>query len=159
MLQPTAGNCYQHPRLDASNATGYTAAHQHPNATLTYREPLPDDCPPDTADEITSPSLVYRLARAYPPTEDDSRSQRAERPDRAFRNINECQARSLSVRTNLVSAMELMGLRPMRGRMLCQVQLDHGAGHMMQTGEDPHRSTWWPLADYDIMANCPLVTT
>ena len=108
---------------------------------MTYREPLPDDCPPDTADEITSPRLVYRLVRNYPPTDDDFHSQRAERPDRVFRNISECQARGLSVRTNLVSAMELMGFRTMRGRMLCQVQVDHGAGRIMQTSGDPHHST------------------
>ena len=28
---------------------------------MTYREPLPVDCPPDTAYETTSPRLVYRL--------------------------------------------------------------------------------------------------
>ena len=108
---------------------------------MTYREPLPDDCPPDTADEITSPSLVYRLVRNYPPIKDDFRSQRAKRSDRVFRNVSEYQARGLSVRTNLVSAMELMGFRPMRGRMLCQVQMDHGAGRIMQTSGDPHHST------------------
>ena len=126
---------------------------------MTYREPLPDECPPDGAEEIDAPRVVYRLVRSNPPTDDDFRSQLAERPDRIFRNITECQARGLSVRTNLDSAMELMGFRTMRGRMLCQVQLDHGAGRIMQTGEDPDHSTWWPLADYDILANCSLVTT
>ena len=125
---------------------------------MTYRESLPDNCTPDTADEITSPRLVYRLVRNNPPTDDDFCSQRAEQPDRVFRNISECQARGLSVRTDLESAVDLMGLRTMRGRMLCQVQLDHGSGRIMQTGEDPHHSTWWPLADYLILANCSLVT-
>ena len=97
--------------------------------------------------------------RNNPPTDDDFRSQRAEQPDRVFRNISECQARGLSVRTDLESAVDLMGLRTMRGRMLCRVQLDHGSGRIMQTGEDPHHSTWWPLADYLILANCSLVTT
>ena len=64
---------------------------------MTYRESLPENCPPDTADEITSPRLVYRLVRNNPPTDDDFRSQRAEQPDRVFRNISECQARGLSV--------------------------------------------------------------
>ena len=53
----------------------------------------------------------------------------------------------------------LVGLRTTRGRMLCQVQLDHGSGRIMQTGGDQHHSTWWPLADYLILANCALVTT
>jgi hypothetical protein len=126
---------------------------------MTYREPLPDDCPPDEADEITSPRVVYRLVRNNPPADEDFISQRAQRPDRVFRNINECQARGLSVRTDLDSAVELTGLRTMRDRMLCQVQLAHGAGRIMQTGEDPHHSTWWPLADYDVPASCSMVTT
>ena len=97
--------------------------------------------------------------RNNPPTDDDFRSQRAEQPDRVFRNISECQARGLSVRTDLESVVDLMGLRTIRGRMLCQVQLDHGSGRIMQTGGDSHHSTWWPLADYLILVNCSLVTT
>ena len=96
--------------------------------------------------------------RNNPSTDDDFRSELAERLDRIFRNITECQTRGRSVRTDLDSAMELMGFRTMRGGMLCQVQLDHGAGRIMPTGED-HHSTWWPFADYDILANCFLVTT
>ena len=124
---------------------------------MLYREPLPDDCPPAAAEEIDAPRAVYRLVRNNPATADDFRSQRAERPGRTFRNVTECQARGLSVRTNPESAMELMRLRAMRGRMLCAVQLDSGAGSIMQTGEDPAHSTWWPLADYDILANCSVV--
>ena len=74
--------------------------------------------------------------RNNPSTDDDFRSELAERLDRIFRNITECQTRGRSVRTDLDSAMELMGFRTMRGGMLCQVQLDHGAGRIMQTGED-----------------------
>ena len=127
--------------------------------TMTYREPLPDDCPPDEAAEITSPLLVYRLVRNNPPTYEDFISQRAQRPNRVFRNISECQARGLAVRTDLDSAVELMALRTMRGMMLCQVQLNHGAGRVMQTGQDPHHSAWWPLADYDVLASSSMVTT
>ena len=59
---------------------------------MTYREPLPDDCPPDQAEEINSPRVVYRLVRNNPPNDDDFRSQRAERPERVFRNATECQS-------------------------------------------------------------------
>ena len=125
---------------------------------MNYREPLPNDCPPDEAEEIDAQRVVYRLVRNTPPNDDDFRSQRAERPHQVFRNITECQARGLSVRTDQNSATELMQLRSMRGRMLCEIRLDCGAGQIMQTGEDPDHSTWWPLADYDILANCSLVT-
>ena len=126
---------------------------------MLYREPLPDNCPPDTAEEIDEPHIVYRLVRNNPPRDDDFQSQRAERPERVFRNATECEARGLSVRTDLDSATELMTMRTMRGRMLCEVRLDLGAGKIMQTGEDPFHSTWWPLADYDILGNCSVVTT
>ena len=126
---------------------------------MTYREPPPENCPSDEAEEIDAPRVVYRLVRNNPPTDDDFQSQRAERPDRIFRNITEFQARGLSVRTGLAFAVELMGLRTMRGRMLYQVRLDNDAGRIMQTGEDPDHTTWWPLADYDILANCSLVST
>ena len=53
--------------------------------------------------------------------------------------------------------MDLLKLRNMRGKKLCTVILDRGAGRIMQTGKDPHHSTWWPLANYDILANCSLV--
>ena len=35
-------------------------------ATMTYREPLPDDYPPDEAEEIGFPRVVYRLVRNHP---------------------------------------------------------------------------------------------
>ena len=54
---------------------------------MTYRELLPDNCPPDAAEEIDAPSVVYGLVRNNPPTDDDFRPQRAERPDRIVRNI------------------------------------------------------------------------
>ena len=60
---------------------------------MTYREPLPEDCPPDNAQEITAPRVVYRLVRSNPPTDDDFRSQREERPDQVFHDVTECRAR------------------------------------------------------------------
>ena len=59
---------------------------------MNYREPLPEGCPPDDAEEITAPRVVYRLVRNDPPTSYDFRSQRAESPRRVFRRVSECQA-------------------------------------------------------------------
>ena len=47
---------------------------------MTYRELLSEGCPPDDAWEITAHRAVYRLVRNNPPTDDDFRSQRAEKP-------------------------------------------------------------------------------
>ena len=70
---------------------------------MSYREPLSDNCPPNTADEITSPHIAYRLVRNIPPIDDDFRSQRAEKPTAQF-NVSECRARVMPVFTNLSDA-------------------------------------------------------
>ena len=124
---------------------------------MTYREPLPDNCPPDTADEITSPRLVYRLVRHNPPNDDEFQSQRAERPDRVFRDVTECQARGLSVFASRNVAEQLSSSGSLQGTAICQVTLAPGAGRIQPTGRRSHH-TWWPLANYDILANCQVVT-
>ena len=43
---------------------------------MNHREPLPEDCPPGEAEEISVPFTVYRLVRNDPPTDDDFRSQK-----------------------------------------------------------------------------------
>ncbi len=124
---------------------------------MTYREPLPDNCPPDTADEITSPRLVFRLVRNNPPTDDDFQSQQAERPDRVFRDVTECQARGLSVFASRTFAEQLSTRGSLQGTAICQVILAPGAGSIQPTGRRSHH-TWWPFADYDILANSQVVT-
>ena len=124
---------------------------------MTYREPLPEDCPPDSAEEISTPRVVYRLVRNSPPTDDDFRSQRAERPNRAFPGVSECQARGVSVFARRDVAESLVARGNLRGAVVCQVTLARGAGYIMPTGRRSHH-TWWPLADYDILANCQVTT-
>ena len=124
---------------------------------MTYREPLPDDCPPDTAEDITSSRVFYRLVRNIPPTDDDFRSQRAERPNRIFRDVTECQARGLSIFASIDVAAQLSKSGSLRGTTVCRVTLAPGAGRIQPTGRRSHH-TWWPLHDYDILANCQVVT-
>ena len=121
---------------------------------MSYREPLPEGCPPDAAKEIAAPQEVFRLTRTNPPTLADFRSQRAEKPGRAFPGVTECQACGLSVfadRQDLV--MKALKLPYLRGRLVCRVALDAGAGRIQQTGQPSHH-TWWPLAAFDILAHC-----
>ena len=82
---------------------------------MLYRELLPDDCPPDDAEKIDAARFVYRLVRNNPPTDDDFLSQRAERPDQIFRDVTECQARGLSVFTNLNIAERLSASGRLQG--------------------------------------------
>ena len=123
---------------------------------MSYREPLPDDCPPNDAEGIDAPRIVYRLVRNNPPTDDDFRSQRAERPEQIFRDVTECQARGLSVFTNLNIAERLSTSGRLQGMAVCRVTLATGAGRIQPTGRRSHH-TWWPLADYDILTNCQVV--
>lgn len=120
---------------------------------MSYRESLPEGCPPDASEEIVAPRDVYRLLRSSPPTLGDFRSQRAEKPDREFLGIAECQARGLSVYAEKADCEKLLKLSHMRNRTVCRVRLDGGSGRLQQTFQPSHH-TWWPLASFDILAHC-----
>ena len=119
---------------------------------MLYREPLPDDCPPDDAEEINAARFVYRLVRNNPPNDDDFRSQRVEKPTARF-NVSECRARGLSVFANRRVAERLAKKPNLADSAICQVVLTTGAGRIKRTGGRSHY-TWWPYKDYDILANC-----
>jgi hypothetical protein len=121
---------------------------------MSYREPLPEDCPPNEAEEITAARAVFRLSRSNPATLDDFLSQRAEKPEAVFQ-VTECQARGLSVFADRSGAENARKLPKLKGRFICRVQLETGAGRIQQTGRPPHH-TWWPLAEFDILAHCQM---
>ena len=125
---------------------------------MNYREPLPDGCPPDTAEEIIQPRDVFRLVRTDPPTEEDFKSQRAEKPGHTFSGVDECQVRGLSVHTERRDSENALKLPKLRGRLICRLRLGFGAGKILQTGRRSHH-TWWPLADYDVLVQCTVETT
>ena len=124
---------------------------------LEYLEPLPDDCPPDDADEIVEPRIVYRLVRIDTPSLDDFRSFRALNPDRELRNVTECQMRGVSVFMNLKGVDSVRQRRNLRGMLICEVALDKGAGRILLTNPETSHCAWWPLAGFDILANCRVI--
>lgn len=79
-------------------------------------------------------------------------SLRAERPEATFR-CSECHARGVSVLDCLAACERALKLPRLRGRRVCSVRLDNGAGYIQQTFQPSHH-TWWPLADWDILAHC-----
>ena len=123
---------------------------------MSYRETLPDGCPPEAAEEITSPREVFRLVRGNPPTLDDFRSQRAEKPNADFQ-VSECQSRGLSVFAERRDSERALKLPRLRGRLICRLGLKAGAGRIQQTGRPSHH-TWWPLAAFDILEHCRVET-
>ncbi len=124
---------------------------------MAYREPLPPDCPPDDAVEIAGPYIVYRLVRHNPPVDGDFRSQLAENPSMTLHNVTKCQARGLSVFSGSSDALRRTKSGKLKGAMLCEVTLDRGSGRIRRTGSRSGHQTWWPLADFDILANCRVV--
>ena len=138
--------------FDAGALPGYNVA-MVADCHMIYREPLPANCPPDDAEEITARCRVYRLVRHNPPVADDFRSQRAAKPHLILHNVTECQARGLSVFTARNDAGRRTRAPRLQGTMVCEVLLDQGAGRIQQTGRGSHH-TWWPWADFDILANC-----
>lgn len=121
---------------------------------MSFRDQLPDGCPPNEAEEITWEREVFRLVRNDPPDEQDFLSQRQEQPDRAFRGVTECQTCGLSVFAVKDDAVaKALKLPNLKGRKVCRVKLSHGAGHIQQTFQPSHH-TWWPLAAFDLLGNC-----
>lgn len=121
---------------------------------MSYREPLPEGCPPNAAEEIATPWEVFRLVRTDPPTLDDFRSQRQEKPDRIFPGVTECQACGLSVFADRRDAeAKALKLPYLKNRKICRVTLPAGAGRIQQTFQPSHH-TWWPLAAFDILTHC-----
>ena len=118
-----------------------------------FRELLPLGCPPTGAQEITAERIVSRLVRTDPPTDSDFQSQRAENPNNPFRGVSECQARGLSVYSNMRHAEKQLKKQSLRGRLICQVTLDRGAGYILEMGRRSH-FTWWPFASFPILTRC-----
>ena len=118
-----------------------------------YKEQLPEGCPPDTAKYITETQEFFRLVVTNPPTDDDFRSQRSENPSQKFNNVSECQACGLSVSAEKQYLQRLLKLSKFRESLICRVTLELGAGFIQKTGRDSHH-TWWPFADFDILAHC-----
>jgi len=125
---------------------------------MSYRDFLPEGCPPDAAEEIGTEQIVFRLVRTDPPTAQDFLSQRQEKPERVFAGVSECEARGLSVFAERRDAeAKALKLPHLKNRKICRVLLPAGAGRIQQTFQPSHH-TWWPLAAFDIQAHCGVGT-
>lgn len=119
-----------------------------------YRETLPENCPPAQAKEVQQPQVFYRLVKTNPPTDQDFDSARALKPSRKFRKTSECQARGLSIYLSPQQTEAMKHVVP--AHLCCQITLSKGAGPILETQKGSHH-TWWPLADFDILANCKVI--
>jgi hypothetical protein len=124
---------------------------------MSYLKPLPDNCPPAESEEITAERVVYRLVSANPPKLEDFRSQRAQRPEAVFLGVSECLTRGLSVHTEQSDSEKMRKLPRFRGSLVCRIRLANGAGQIQQTFQPSHH-TWWPLAAFEILSHCRVLT-
>lgn len=122
-----------------------------------FLEELPPECPPSDAEEIKNNRDVFRLVSHSPPTLNDFRSQRAEKPDRVFKGVCECVARGLSVLATLEAGRNACLLPTLKGKKIARVTLGHGSGFIKPTGSNPEHRTWWPLASYDILVHSHVI--
>jgi hypothetical protein len=123
-----------------------------------YREELPDGCPPSEAEEINGPVDFFRLVKSNPATERDFISKKARFPKREFPG-EECIARGLSGLDTQTAAEHVRRLPPWKNKrmLICRVRLSAGAGKIMRT-RGPNHLTWWPYADYVILNCCEVVS-
>jgi hypothetical protein len=125
---------------------------------MSYRDSLPASCPPDAAEEIAAPWVVYRLVRTDPPTPNDFLSKRQENPSKVVPGVTECQMCGLSVFVDKQDVVaKALKLPHLKNRKICQVMLTAGAGRIQQTFQASHH-TWWPLATFDILEHCGVET-
>jgi hypothetical protein len=119
-----------------------------------FREPLPEGCPPAVAEELGHDLTVFRIVRTAAPSLDDFRSQREEKPNGSFR-VSECVARGVSIFTDEKDAKNALLLPRLAGRRLARLKIGAGSGvvHDTPSGAFPSHRTWWPFADYDILAH------
>ena len=91
--------------------------------TATFRDELPEGCPPENADKIRRETICYRLVHNDPPIADDFRSQRTLEPNRDF-GVSECRARGLSIFMQAADAVRVaQRSRNLRGAK-CPVDLE-----------------------------------
>lgn len=108
---------------------------------MDFLETLPSDCPPPEAEELTAEKTVYRIAQERPPTLDDFRSQRCEKPKARF-NLPECFVCGVSVFTNEEHATAKLKLPKFKGMHVARIRLFSGSGCILQTFAASHHTLW-----------------
>lgn len=111
-----------------------------------FAEELPENCPP--ADAISPDSKTfYRLVSNNPPVDDDFRSQRKLFPARQF-NVDECQALSLSVFSDVESIKQILKFKTHKNKKIAQILLAAADGVVKQTGNTVSHYSWWKTTDF-----------
>lgn len=127
---------------------------------LSFREHLPDGCPPISAQSISENTFVYRVLKGVNPEESDFDSQREQHPTKCYPLAEEeCAACGVSVWRTLEAARRLQARhKKFRHKSIAQVRLDFESGKIFQSESNPDHFTWWPFESSEILVNCELVS-
>ena len=127
---------------------------------MPYREPLPPDCPPAAAQEITEQMVRYRLLAKTAPIQADFDSYVKIKggPNPQSRRTA-CEQSGLSVYTSLPAAQKLMTSDFNKGgrwQSIGELTIMDGAGKVNPVEPDGHQ-TWWPSKVFDPVPNCKVI--
>ena len=127
---------------------------------MQYREPLPPDCPPTRAQEITERTVRYRLLETTTPRPEDFDSyvRRNGHVNQRTRRTP-CEQNGVSLFTSLETPLNMMKSRLNRNHRwlaIGELTIPAGAGKLNPIEPNGHQ-TWWPSQAFDPVANCKVM--
>lgn len=128
---------------------------------MQYRESLPPDCPPHSAQGIMDRTVRYRLLESATPKQEDFDSY-AKRQGGVNLQISRtpCEQSGVSLFASQESARRLMTSilnRNRRWQAVGELTLQAGAGKLSTVDANGHQ-TWWPLHAFDPVGNCTVLS-
>ena len=128
---------------------------------MQYREQLPENCPPDSAIEITEATIRYRLLAGKAPRQEDFDSfiKTMGRPrTRTQRSI--CEQNGVSLWQNEELARELLDgpiNKNNKWQSIGELTIPPGEGKLNPPERSGHQ-TWWPSYKFDPTRHCRTLT-
>ena len=127
---------------------------------MQYREPLPPDCPPPSAQDITEQTVRYRLLETTTPRPEDFDSY-VRRNGQINRRTHRtpCEQNGVSLFASLKAARSLMASnlnKDCRWQATGELTIPAGAGKLNPVEPDGHQ-TWWPSKEFDPVEKCKVM--
>lgn len=127
---------------------------------MQYRESLPPDCPPPSAQGIMDRTVRYRLLETTSPKQEDFDSY-VKRQGGVNRRIRRtpCEQSGVSLLVSQGFARKLMTSyfnRNRRWQAVGELTLPSGAGKFNPADSNGHQ-TWWPSQAFDPVGNCTVL--
>ena len=127
---------------------------------MQYREPLPPDCPPTSAQEITEQTVRYRLLETTTPRAEDFDSYVKRNGQINMRTRRTpCEQNGVSLFASAETAQNMMKShlnRNQRWLAIGELSILAGAGKLNPIEPNGHQ-TWWPSQAFDPVANCKVM--